>query len=302
MICASIDIGTNTLLLLIAEVIDGKIERIIADEHQIARLGEGLNNSGIITDGAIIRATRILHDYKSIIEANNVEIVRASATSAMRDATNSEDVRKLFSSILGNEIDVIDGKEEARISYLGSIEETKSFNSDIVLDIGGGSTEVIIGTNGIIEFSKSLQIGAVRITEKFFPTFESKTSNYEIARKYINSVLNELGTINVSGNLTAVAGTPTTIAAIDLNLPQYNAHLIHNHLINQTRLKEIVQLFKSNTSEQLVDKYNVHPNRADVILGGALILQEFVEYANKNDFIVSCKGLRYGLLLDLFKK
>lgn len=302
MICASIDIGTNTLLLLIAEVIDGKIERIIADEHQIARLGEGLNNSGIITDGAIIRATRILHDYKSIIEANNVEIVRASATSAMRDATNSEDVRKLFSSILGNEIDVIDGKEEARISYLGSIEETKSSNSDIVLDIGGGSTEVIIGTNGIIEFSKSLQIGAVRITEKFFPTFESKTSNFEIARKYINSVLNELGTINTSGNLTAVAGTPTTIAAIDLNLPQYNAHLIHNHLINQTRLKEIVQLFKSNTSEQLVDKYNVHPNRADVILGGALILQEFVEYANKNDFIVSCKGLRYGLLLDLFKK
>lgn len=301
MICASIDIGTNTLLLLIAEVIDGKIERIIADEHQIARLGEGLNESGIISDSAIIRATRILNDYKKIIKGNNVDIVRATATSAMRDANNGKDIQLLFSQILGYNIEIINGKEEARISFLGSI-ESNSNQLELVLDIGGGSTEIIVGNKDKITFSQSLQIGAVRITEQFFPDFKSKTTNYEIAQKFIQNLLKELGTLDRTENLIAVAGTPTTIAAIDLNLPQYNAHLIHNHLINQTRLKEIVQLFKSNTSEQLVDKYNVHPNRADVILGGALILQEFVEYANKNDFIVSCKGLRYGLLLDLFKK
>jgi exopolyphosphatase/guanosine-5'-triphosphate,3'-diphosphate pyrophosphatase len=301
MICASIDIGTNTLLLLVAEVDNGKIVKVIADKHQIARLGEGLNQSGIISEKATERALKILEEYKNIIKDNNVELVRASATSAMRDAKNSAEVKRLFSEVLGYEIEIINGEEEARISYLGSTENQLN-KTEIVLDIGGGSTEVIVGVNGKIEYSKSLQIGAVRTTEQFFPTFEAKTQNYAIARNYIKERLSELNEVNFDGDIIAVAGTPTTIAAIDLNLPQYNAHLIHNHRIELARLDQIIELFKTYTSMELVEKYNVHPNRADVILGGALILKEFTDYAKKDGFVVSCKGLRYGLILDLFKK
>lgn len=301
MICASLDIGTNTLLLLIAEVIDGKIDKILADEHQIARLGEGLDKTGIISDNAVLRATRILHDYKNIMLENNVELVRASATSAMRDAGNSSDVRALFETILNSPIEIIAGEDEARLSYLGTIEEFTD-NSDIVLDIGGGSTEIIVGKNGNISYCKSLQIGAVRITESFFPDFKSKRTNLEQARDYINSMFDKLELVKTDGNLIAVAGTPTTIAAIDLKLPQFNAHLIHNHRIDLTRLEEIVDIFVSKTSKKLVEEYNVHLNRADVILGGALILLEFLKHTGKSSLLVSCKGLRYGLIIDIFKK
>lgn len=301
MICASIDIGTNTLLLLIAEVIDGKIEKVLTDEHQIARLGEGLDKTGVISDNAIMRASRILHDYKNIISEHNVELVRASATSAMREASNSSEVKELFETILNSPIEIIAGIDEARISYLGSLEEL-SDKSDIVLDIGGGSTEVIVGRNGEISYSKSLQIGAVRITESFFPDFNSKKENLEAARKHITDMFDGLELINIDGNIIAVAGTPTTIAAIDLNLPQYNAHLIHNHKLELERLELIVDIFVNKTSKELVEEYNVHPNRADVILGGALILLEFLKYTGKTSLLVSCKGLRYGLILDMFKK
>lgn len=301
MICASIDIGTNTLLLLIAEVINGKIDKVLTDEHQIARLGEGLDKSGIISDNAIMRATRLLYDYKNIITEHKVELVRASATSAMRDASNSGDVKELFETILNSPIEIIAGIDEARISYLGSLEEL-SDKSDIVLDIGGGSTEVIVGKNGEISYSKSLQIGAVRITESFFPDFNSKKENLEAARKHITDMFDGLELIDIDGNIIAVAGTPTTIAAIDLNLPQYNAHLIHNHKLDLERLERIVDIFVEKTSKELVEEYNVHPNRADVILGGALILLEFLKFTGKPSLLVSCKGLRYGLILDMFKK
>lgn len=301
MICGAIDIGTNTLLLLIVEVNENKIVRVIADEHQIARLGEGLGKTGIISDSAVIRATRILHDYKNILRMNKIEQIRVSATSAMREANNSEEVKLLFEAILGHEIEVISGVDEARISYLGSVEEYSDI-ADIVLDIGGGSTEIVKGINGDISFSTSLQIGAVRITEQFFPTQESKETNLDSAREYIISSFKELQAIDLDGKLIAVAGTPTTIAAIDLNLPQFNAHLIHNHILKVSSLSEIIELFIKYDSEELVEKYNVHPNRADVILGGALILEEFAKFINTKEILVSCKGLRYGLILDNYKK
>lgn len=300
MICASIDIGTNTLLLLVVKIKNNKIQKVLVDEHQIARLGEGLNDTGVISDNAILRATRILYDYKNIIAENKVELVRASATSAMRDAKNSKEVKSLFESILNSPIEIINGIDEARLSYLGTIEEISN-DSDIVLDIGGGSTEIIVGTKGNILFSTSLQIGAVRLTESFFPDFKSKKINLESARKFITGMFNEVEIPFTEGNLIAVAGTPTTIAAIDLQIPQYNAHLIHNHILELKNLNSIVEIFINKSSKELVEEYNVHPNRADVILGGALILLEFLKYTGKSSLIVSCKGLRYGLVLDMFK-
>lgn len=297
---ASIDIGTNTLLLLVAETENKEINRIITDEHKIARLGEGLDKNGFISDNAISRATTILENYKSILKEYNVSKVLISATSAMRDANNGNEVKEKLESVIEYPINIIEGLEEAKISFMGSVER-KDLTNDIVLDIGGGSTEVILGNRNEILKSSSLQIGAVRLTERYFPDFESKTNNYNEASEFVRNELSKLGSLNCEGDMIAVAGTPTTIAAIDLQLPQYNAHLIHNHRINIDRLDEIVEIFKKSSKDELIEKYNVHANRADVILGGAVILLEFLKYIQKEDFLVSCKGLRYGLLKELIK-
>ena len=297
---ASIDIGTNTLLLLVAETKNNKINRIITDEHKIARLGEGLDKNGFISDNAISRATKILEIYKSILKQNNVSKVLISATSAMRDATNGNEVKERLESVIEYPINIIEGLEEAKISFKGSVER-KDLTNDVVLDIGGGSTEVILGNRNEILKSSSLQIGAVRLTERYFPDFESKSENYNEASEYVRNELSKLGSLNCEGDMIAVAGTPTTIAAIDLKLPQYNAHLIHNHIIKKDKLENIIEIFRKSTKDELIIKYNVHENRADVILGGAVILLEFLKYIKKEDFLVSCKGLRYGLLKELIK-
>jgi len=297
---ASIDIGTNTLLLLVAKVEDSKIIKVICDEHRIARLGEGLDKTGFISKIAIDRATEILQSYGKLIKEYSVQDVIISATSAMRDANNGSDVKKLLENAIGYPINIIAGTEEAKTSFLGSIERT-DLVKDIVLDIGGGSTEVVLGNKNEIIKSTSMQIGAVRLTERYFPTHISKKENYEKASDFIKTELSKLGELEFDGDMIAVAGTPTTIAAIDLGLPQYNAHLIHNHKVTKQKLENIVNIFISKTREELINDYNVHPNRADVILGGAVILLEFLKYIQKSEFIVSCKGLRYGLLKELIK-
>lgn len=298
---AAIDIGTNTLLLLVAEVKNGELESVICDKHEIARLGEGLDKTGFISDTAINRATDILQSYRKLIHEYNVEDVIISATSAMRDATNGSDVKLFLEKAIGYPINIIAGTEEAKTSFLGSIERL-DLVKDIVLDIGGGSTEVVLGNKNEIDLSKSMQIGAVRLTERYFPTHVSKSENYGKASEFIKTELSKLGELKFDGEMIAVAGTPTTIAAIDLGLPQYNAHLIHNHKVTKEKLESIVDIFINKTREELIDDYNVHPNRADVILGGAIILLQFLKFIQKPEFVVSCKGLRYGLLKELIKK
>jgi len=297
---AAIDIGTNTLLLLVAEVKNNKIDAVICDEHKIARLGEGLDKTGFISDIAINRATDILQSYKKLIKEHSVEDVIISATSAMRDAKNGSDVKLVLEKAIGYPINIIAGTEEAKTSFLGSLERL-DLAKDIVLDIGGGSTEVVLGNKQEIILSKSMQIGAVRLTERYFPTQDSKSENFSKASEFIRSELTKLGELKFDGEMIAVAGTPTTIAAIDLGLPQYIAHLIHNHKVTKHKLETIVDIFINKTREELIDEYNVHPNRADVILGGAIILLEFLKYIKEPEFTVSCKGLRYGLLKDLIK-
>ncbi len=218
----------------------------------------------------------------------------------MRDAKNGIDVKSKLESVIKHPILIIEGLEEAKISFLGSIERNDTKN-DLVLDIGGGSTEVTLGNKSEIIKSSSMQIGAVRLTERYFSNQSDKSNNYKLAKEDIDQQLSKLGKLEFDGDMIAVAGTPTTIAAIDLGLPQYNAHLIHNHVVNKERLEEIVEIFKQNTKDELIEKYNVHPNRADVILGGAVILLEFLKYIKRNEFVVSCKGLRYGLLKELIK-
>ncbi|MDC1068137.1 Ppx/GppA phosphatase family protein [Candidatus Kapabacteria bacterium] len=292
---ASIDIGTNTILLLIAEVNKNKIE-VIEDYHKIARLGEGLNQNGFINDEAQKRAIDILIFYKSIIDEYKIKNIGVVATSAMRDASNSEIILSQFENILNEKIQIIPGEEEARLSFIGSSENRKS----VVIDIGGGSTEIVSGFKQNINSVVSLNIGAVNITEKF-NLFSKNQENINLARAYIQTQLSN-NMIESQYLPIAVAGTPNTIAMMVLKLKEYDRTVLHDYSLSLVDIKRMANLIQASTSDELVNVYNVHPNRADIILGGVLILEEFLDINSFKEVRVSSNGLRFGIVLDVFNK
>lgn len=291
MIKASIDIGTNTILLLIANVSGNNVE-IIEDHHKIARLGEGLDKSGFISDAAIERGRKILEYYAERMKVHKVESVGVVATSAMRDAKNSSEVRAIFEAIISSEIKVIVGDEEARLSFLGSIEDDEQ---NTVIDIGGGSTEIICGSGTNITDKISLQTGAVRLSERsnlFYPFSEDAL---KFADDELNHLFEKVKDFQF-GKIIAVAGTPNTLAQICLGLKDYSRDILHNFKMTSEDLDKVIEIIKSNPQQHLIDNYGVHPNRADIILGGALILQKLLEVSKKDEFTVSSNGLRFGVI------
>jgi len=294
---ASIDIGTNTILLLIAEFIDSKLE-IIEDYHNIARLGEGLDKSGYISESAISRALKILEFYSERIEFHNIKTIEIVATSAMRDANNSFEVKRSLESIIKSNIYIIEGKEEAKYSFIGSIEDDKL---NTVIDIGGGSTEIITGKSNEIYNITSLQTGAVRLSERnnlFYPfSVEAQTN----ADDELNKIYDEVKGFQF-GEVIAVAGTPNTLGQINLGLKEYSREKLHNYRMSSSALDNVIEVIKNNPKEFLVEEYGVHSNRADIILGGALVLQKLLQISKKQSFTISANGLRFGVAKAYYMK
>lgn len=291
---AAIDIGTNTILMLIAEVFpDGKYT-IIRDEHSIARLGENLNTTCIISEKARNRAIDILQKYRQICSSLEVSRYRICATSALRDAENKHEVLDRLGSAIGYQIEIISGNEEAALSFTGTANNNLT---NLVLDIGGGSTEYIIGKGDEILFRKSINIGAVRMTEKFISSHPPDEIALQSLTNYISNAIQE--SIHVENNFNdiyAVAGTPTTLAAIALGLGEYSDEKVDGYKLQLDELISISESLVSNSIEYLIQKMNIHPWRADVITAGAIILIESLKHLGKSECTVSIRGLRYGIL------
>lgn len=294
---ASIDIGTNTILMLIADVDQNCNLKIVGDYHSIARIGQHLDKSWIISPDAEHRANEILKYYRSEFERLNVHKVFAVATSAMRKAKNSMLIKQILERTLGNQILIIDGETEATMSFIGSIEDD---SRSVVLDIGGGSSEIIIGEKGKIEFKTSLDIGAVSITENYFnenPPHKSKISE---ASNLIKSTFESINPKLFSEKVYAVAGTPTTLAMCAQGLQHYDRNLVHNYFLELPTIQKFRVIFSSLNVEEIIEKYNIHPMRADIILAGTLILENFCDYFGLKGVFVSDKGLRYGVINYFF--
>jgi exopolyphosphatase / guanosine-5'-triphosphate,3'-diphosphate pyrophosphatase len=297
---AAIDIGTNTILMVIGEKAhDGKLI-ILRDEHDIARLGEGVDSNKLIQPIAIERAKKILTKYKAICDSLQVDKIVAAGTSALRDSSNKDEVCWEFASILNSEINIIPGETEANLSFLGTAE---GLSPSLVLDIGGGSTEFIYGKDNHVESKISLQMGVVRITERIFRGTHPPSPDNLIEASGIIS--KELAKVEIPKNkykFYAVAGTPTTIAAMALNLKEYDYQAIHGFILKKEELDRIYNIFLSSSINDLIEIYGIHPKRADVITAGALILKEAMNYLKLDECIVSAHGLRYGILKDAFWK
>jgi exopolyphosphatase/guanosine-5'-triphosphate,3'-diphosphate pyrophosphatase len=313
----SIDIGTNTMLMVIGEqvpVYQGENTvfkktdiSIICDIHSIARLGEGVDQTGHISDEAFARAASIASHYKALCSKEGVELIEAVATSAVRDAKNGRSVCDRLGAILGCEIRCISGDEEARLSFVGT---TETMNLQTVVDIGGGSTEYCTGANNTLLHRMSLQIGAVRVHERFFRSLPpSPHSAVDSARQEIRRQLALLPQAEamrkgdfVSGIITGVGGTFTTLAAIDLQLSEFDSRRVHNHVMTVETVSAITDYLLTTDLPKLLENPAIHPQRADILPAGSIILEETLLFFGATSCQASTKGLRYGVLYDAFER
>ncbi|HPI39171.1 MAG TPA: Ppx/GppA family phosphatase [Pseudobdellovibrionaceae bacterium] len=292
---ATLDLGTNTFLCLISKCEKGLAPQIISDESEVVRLGQAVNQSKEFHPEALIRAKNCLIKFKEKIKAEGVTKVIAGTTSAARDVKNLEEFLKI-----GIELDIpiqlISGKEEAELTYRGAFYNLQQSGKYLVVDVGGGSTEIIYGDSKEIQWSTSLQMGGVRFTEKFVsaqPILENEEEAlvYEIQNQLLKSSFLKDKTIDV---IVAVAGTPSALAALALG--KFESEKVHGYKIERTQLEYWQKKFKESSVEEIKLKYNLG-GRADIIFVGTTILLETLKFFNKSELIVSTGGVRYGLLL-----
>jgi exopolyphosphatase/guanosine-5'-triphosphate,3'-diphosphate pyrophosphatase len=296
MIRAGIDIGTNTALMVIADVsADGSIT-VLEDVHTLPRLGEGLMASGSIGESSILRAIESMQTFARHLHESKPERVRIVATSAMREARNGSDVRRLLESVIGYPIEIIDGGTEARLTFLGAVGNRQT--TDLVIDIGGGSTEYAVGCSGMVSSAQSIPIGAVKFTEQFARIHPVQPDAMIEARQLVRSLLCDHRDLHsVSSTCTGVAGTPTALAMIDAKQPSYRADVLDGYQLSHSRITELSSWLCGLTLDELRAIPGLHERRADIVPMGAVILAESMAVLGCTMMTVAVRGLRFGAML-----
>jgi exopolyphosphatase/guanosine-5'-triphosphate,3'-diphosphate pyrophosphatase len=293
---ASIDIGTNTILLLIAEVDQGRIKPLFEMET-VVRLGERIHESGVLLKEAMSRGLRTLSQYLERCRAMEVQEIFAVGTSALREAKNSADFLKLVEAELDLSIEVISGEEEAQLSFLAvtrDLEETgKTF---LVVDIGGGSTEFILGKGDQIRQWTSLPLGSVRFTEEFLKSDPVREEEWQEMEREIRKRLIHIPHTTELLSMVAVGGTATTLASVEQGLNDFIVERIHHFVLKKEALRNQLLLYRAKTIEERKKISGLPIARADVILAGAAVLYLTMEEVNCPSVLISCHGVRYGLL------
>ncbi len=293
---ASIDIGTNTILLLNAEVDKGRLKPLFEMET-IVRLGEGLQKNGSLSPEAMKRGLQTLEQYLEKCHKMRVEKIYAVGTSALREAKNSKIFLKLAEEKLGLSIEVISGEEEAQLSFLAVAKDLKELNqSMMVVDVGGGSTEFISGKRDRITRWVSLPLGSVRFTEKFLVSDPVQEKEWEKMEREIRKLLVNIPHPKKSLSMVAVGGTATTLASVEQGLEGFTPEKIHHFVLKKEALRNQLFLYRSKTIEERKKMPGLFPARADVILAGGAILYLTMEELRCPSILISCHGVRYGLL------
>jgi len=293
---ASIDIGTNTILLLIAQVEGGKIHPLHEIET-VARLGEGLQKNGILLQEAMDRVIQTLAQYLKRSQEMGAQKIFAAGTSALREAKNSEDFLKSAKGKLDLSIEVISGEEEAQLSFLAVVKDLQKREEPIlVVDIGGGSTEFILGKGDQISQWISLPVGSVRFTEQFLRSDPVQKEEWEKMERKIRELLVNVPHPREKASMVAVGGTATTLASVEQGLEDFVTEKIHHFVLRKEALENQLLLYRSKTVEERKKIPGLPPARADVILAGGAILYLAMEELQCPAALISCHGVRYGLL------
>ncbi len=303
---AAIDVGTNTLRLLVAEAVSADHFTILHEEQTIARLGEGLMPSRLLQDAPSRRSLTVLRGFAEVARRFKALHVAAVATSAVREASNREEFVATVLRESGLSIQVIDGSEEARLTMLGVRHGLRLGSSRVlVMDIGGGSTEFILAKGEVIETIVSTGLGVVKLTEAHLksdpPTPGELQAIERVVADRIGRLRAELPDLEGTA-LIGTAGTPTTLAAIDLGLTVYTPARVDGHRLSMTRTR---QLLHALATRPLVERSKIpllEPGRADLIVAGTTLVVTVMGALGYDEFMVSDSGLREGILLDLLRQ
>ena len=300
---AAIDCGTNSIRLLIADITGDNFKEVLRT-MEIVRLGQGVDQNKAFHPDAIDRTLSAVRLFKDHIASKGVEKIRFCATSATRDATN----RNLFidgvREILGIEVEVIPGEEEAELSFIGATKELRQSDSPfLVVDIGGGSTEFVFGSEKV-DFAKSVNIGCVRMSERHLNTQPPSMAQIAQAIVDIDIAITQAAAvvpITTAKTLIAVAGTATTVAAAALELTDYDRHMIHLSRISASNVHKVAASFQSMNKDQITSLGYMHPGRVDVITAGSLVLSRIMAATGASEFVASESDILDGMAWSLIK-
>jgi len=298
-VLAGIDCGTNSTRLLVAGEQGDTIERLM----RITRLGQGVDATGRLADDAVERTVAVLREYRAVMDRHGVDQVRMTATSAARDASNRDEFFAAAGNAVGVEPELLDGREEGRLSFLGATAELDAQDGPfLVVDIGGGSTEFVFGRNepeGVL----STDIGCVRLTERFLhsdpPAAEELSQALDIVRGHLDDVTREIPAVPEARRLVGLAGTVTTMAAIEIGLPVYDRDRIHHFLLTRGAAEDVFRTLATESRHLRRHNPGLEEARADVIVGGAVILVGIMRYFELDECLVSESDILDGLVASL---
>ena len=296
---AAVDCGTNSIRLLIADLIDGQLVEI--DRRMtIVRLGQGVDATGAFAPEALARVFKAAEDFAAVIQSKAVSRLRFVATSAARDVSNRDTFAAGIEERLGVRPEIITGTEEAELSFRGATTSLDLPAPYLVADIGGGSTELVLGDATGVIAAESLDIGSVRLTERHVTTDPTSEPELAAITQDIDALL--AGTkvpLADARALIAVAGTATTVAAVALNLPEYDRDAVHHARLSTTQLRATTTWLTTSTRAARAAVHSIHPGRVDVIGAGALILQRLVHRLPVDTLTVSEHDILDGVALSL---
>jgi exopolyphosphatase/guanosine-5'-triphosphate,3'-diphosphate pyrophosphatase len=297
---AVVDMGTNSTRLLVADVADGRV-RELERRSTVTRLGRGVDTSGQLSIDAIEDVCSTVGEYISIYETFDPDHVVAIATSAVRDASNSGIFTAELRERFALDARILDGAEEARLTYLGACLERDGSERTLVIDIGGGSTELIVGAGAEVGFHASLQAGTVRHSERHLKQDPPRASELEALANDVRGLLDaELeGEAVAQAELgIAVAGTPTSLAAVDQELDPYDSERVHGYRLSLRSIQRMCSMLSSKPLAERLRVTGLHPGRAPTIVAGIIILIQVMRAFGLDEIEVSEQDILQGAALE----
>lgn len=294
---AAIDIGSNSVRLLIS----GPDLQDIHRESNVTGLARGVDAGGELSDAAVGETLAVLRRYAAAIDGADVRAMAAVATSASRDAANGIEVMERFADVLGREPSIIDGTKEAELAFSGAVAHLPGAGRRIIIDIGGGSTEIILG-EAEASWAHSYDVGSVRLTDRHLRTKPSTASAVAAAAADARSILSEPRPPGAAGaEVVGVAGSFANLATIQLGLAQYDSAAVQGSTLTREHVSELIELFTPLDLDQLRQIRGMHPGRVPVILGGAIVAAASMDAVGASELTVSAHGLLDGLVRELIE-
>ena len=297
----AIDIGTNSVLLLVAERDAAGRFSAVAERSEITRLGQGVDQTKTLGPEAMETTLKTLERYAAEAKELGVQGLVVSATSAARDASNGPEFIAAAKARAGLEVEIISGAEEARLSWASAFSDFGGDRPLVVLDIGGGSTEFIFGApSGEISFRHSFDVGSVRLTERHIRTDPPSDDELDAIDELLKATFTKVPRADAAARMVGVAGTVTTIAAVAHHVVPYDPKLIHGSTLTLSQIEGALTRLASLPVHLRKTVPGLQPRRADVIVAGTQVLAAAMRAVGVEELTVSDRGLRWGLLADRF--